>query len=83
MAKHDNTEVPDLANLLEELRLANFHLSNLVSLAAAKAQDESETILAAARHYVNEEFSIYQRLAELSTDRAMKGGLAMAGANHG
>jgi hypothetical protein len=73
MAEHANTKILDLATLLEELRLANFHLSNLVSLAAAKAQDESETILAAARHYVNEEFSIYQRLVELTTDRAAPG----------
>jgi hypothetical protein len=55
----------DFPELVEEFRVANLHLSNMLTLASEYAQDEGESLMAAARRYANEEFAIYERLNEM------------------
>jgi hypothetical protein len=61
--------------IAEDLRVANLHVSNMLSLAQDKAQaDEMDTIIHAARGYVNDEFAAYERLVEVARAEAEKGG---------
>lgn len=86
MAKNDSTTAPgisklhasidptDLQNLVADLRINHLHLSNLLSLAEERAADEMETIVVAARRYLDDVFCIWEKIETISNVEAEKVG---------
>jgi hypothetical protein len=52
----------DLQASVGKLHAIHLHLANLLSLLENKVEDEGETILHAARRYLNDEFAILKHL---------------------
>ena len=73
MAEADFTATPSstsLLKLVDDFRIANSHLLNALRIAEGYTEDESLTLVLAARRHAEEEFSIYERLKQIAYAKA-------------
>jgi hypothetical protein len=65
----------EFQKLVEQMRMNQLHIANLLSIASARAEDEMETVIAAAIRYHNTDHDIWGRIQEIA-DEAAEGGAA-------
>lgn len=77
MASQGKTNTPqcdDLRGAVNRLRIAHLHLSNLLTVAEAKAAEETASIIAAATRYADDAYYIWEEIDAIVTALAEKGG---------
>lgn len=67
-------KLTELQQLCEDMRMAQLHLSNLLRVALKDAEDELESVLAAAQKYSDEDYHLRERISAIADELAEKSG---------
>jgi galactokinase len=77
MAKQDQATAiapAELLRLVEEMRVAQLHISNLLSFVEKEPLDEMGSVVTALRHYVQEDYEAWRKIDEIANALVAKGG---------
>lgn len=62
----------ELQQLCEDMRIAQLHLVNLLTMALKEADDELESVLAGAIKFSQDDYELWERISAIADDLAMK-----------
>ena len=64
----------ELQELIEKMRLNNWHLHNLFEMAVDQREEKMGTIISCARRYLNDDHEVWCRVEEIVDLQAKEGG---------
>lgn len=71
-----NVTRTELQQLCEDMRIAQLHLVNLLTVALKEADDELESIVAGAIKFSQADYELWERISAIADEQAEKGGAA-------
>lgn len=66
----------ELQQLCEDMRIAQLHLVNLLTVALKESDDELESVLAGAIKFSQNDYELWERISAIANEQAERGCVA-------